>query len=292
MLTDILGFDEVRPEHCLHRRVLHTVLTGEPNQPVSIDRIRRPLDPFRMELQPDLGCRIDDPCVQRGGLLGAAELPGAVLGAIDALLRHVGIELERVPVDRERQSLAGEGGQSPLHLPLADVAPRADRVRDDVDPGAGRGLRVQCFRGSGVVTTIRATNGAGWGQVIHGRVSFSCHLLPVSRSGLSRPPVAASAVPVAGQPADVNREAIRRQAGQVAPYRDADQSAPDHDPGRCMPTMRSSRAQPDADGSCPTMTRRAWRPVMVRLTRPPPVPCRCRLRLRLPALAAPAPRPR
>ena len=137
MVADVAAFDEVGAEHRLHRRVLHAVLPGEPDQPVRVDRVRRPRHQIGAERQADGRRRLGDPLIQRRRLLRAAELPGAIGGAVAALLRHVGIELERVPVHREAQPLLRQRRQRALQLALADIAPRADRVGDDVDPRPG-----------------------------------------------------------------------------------------------------------------------------------------------------------
>ena len=54
-------------------------------------------------------------------------------GAVDALARHVGIELEGMPGDGEAQVLLLQEVERALELALADVAPRADHIGDDVD---------------------------------------------------------------------------------------------------------------------------------------------------------------
>ena len=72
--------------------------------------------------------------------LEAAELGDAVLGAVDALARHVGIELEGMPGDGEAQVLLLQEVERALELALADVAPRADHVGDDVDTADRLGL--------------------------------------------------------------------------------------------------------------------------------------------------------
>ena len=55
------------------------------------------------------------------------------MGAVDALARHVRIELEGMPGDGEAQVLPLQEIEGALELALADVAPRADHVGDDVD---------------------------------------------------------------------------------------------------------------------------------------------------------------
>ena len=72
--------------------------------------------------------------------LEAAELGDAVLGAVDALARHVGIELEGMPGDGEAQVLLLQEVERALELALADVTPGADHVGDDVDTADRLGL--------------------------------------------------------------------------------------------------------------------------------------------------------
>ena len=70
--------------------------------------------------------------VEAPGALGRAELRRPVVGARHALARHVGIELERQP-DELDPGLAGDQRQGLLEAALADVAPRTDDVRGDLD---------------------------------------------------------------------------------------------------------------------------------------------------------------
>ena len=72
--------------------------------------------------------------------LEAAELGDAVLGAVDALAWHVGIELEGMPGDGEAKMLLLQEVECMLELALADVTPRADHVGDDVDAANRLGL--------------------------------------------------------------------------------------------------------------------------------------------------------
>ncbi len=79
---------------------------------------------------------------ERSALPNLAE---AILGAVDALARHVGIELEGMPGDGEVQALLVEDGERALEMALADVAPWADRVGDDVDAADRLCLVHGCF---------------------------------------------------------------------------------------------------------------------------------------------------
>ena len=100
---------------------------------MGVQRIGRAGQPLEMEFQADRGGGLGDALVELARALGAAELGQAVLGAVDALARHVGIELEGVPGDGEAQVLLLQDVERALEVALADVAPGADRVGDDVD---------------------------------------------------------------------------------------------------------------------------------------------------------------
>jgi hypothetical protein len=86
-----------------------------------------------------------DALVELARALGAAELGQTILGAVDALARHVGIELEGMPGNGEVQVLLVEDGERAFEMALADVAPWADRVGDDVDAADRLCLVHGCF---------------------------------------------------------------------------------------------------------------------------------------------------
>ena len=56
---------------------------------------------------------------------------------VDALGRHVGIELEGMPGDGEAELVLLEDVERALEMAFADVAPRADGIGDDVDASGG-----------------------------------------------------------------------------------------------------------------------------------------------------------
>ena len=75
---------------------------------------------------------------KKGGARGPAKLVFQILLAGDALLRQIGVELERVPADHHVGQLGGLGqGQRGFELAFADVAPGADHVGDDIDGEGG-----------------------------------------------------------------------------------------------------------------------------------------------------------
>ena len=78
-----------------------------------------------------LRTRLADTVVHRPGRVRAAELCRHVLGPLHALGGKAGIELEWVPADAHFVGV--EPGKGALDAPLANVAPRADGVGNDVD---------------------------------------------------------------------------------------------------------------------------------------------------------------
>ena len=75
-----------------------------------------------------------------GSALAPSELPGVdVEDGLGTSPRRVGIELERTADDvcAGKVRLRTQRGEGPLEAALADVAPRADDVRVDLDPDGG-----------------------------------------------------------------------------------------------------------------------------------------------------------
>ena len=93
-------------------------------------RVRRARLAVEGEADPLLGADGAHLRVEDGGALGS-ELLRPVRGPRHALRRHVGVELERQPLDRDlaRTSLA----ERALEPALADIAPGADDVGEDRD---------------------------------------------------------------------------------------------------------------------------------------------------------------
>jgi len=108
-------------------------LAGEADQAVGIERVGRAGQPIEVEFQAHRGGGLGEALVELLRALEAAELGDAVLGAVDALARHVGIELEGMPGDGEAQVLLLQEVERALELALADIAPGTDHVGDDVD---------------------------------------------------------------------------------------------------------------------------------------------------------------
>src|SRR5204863_9929795 len=93
--------------------------------------VGRAPDPGELELDAGLAARLGDPLVDLARPVAAAELRPHIVVARHALGRHVGIELERPP--RKRDVVAPAEVERALEAALANVAPRTDRVGDDVD---------------------------------------------------------------------------------------------------------------------------------------------------------------
>src|SRR4029453_9757690 len=108
--------------------ILHAVLAGQADQAMGVERVGRACQPIEMKLQADGGRGLGDALIELARALGAAELGQSILGALDALARHVGVELEGMPGDGEVQALLGEDLKSALKMAFADVAPWEDAV--------------------------------------------------------------------------------------------------------------------------------------------------------------------
>ena len=118
-----------------HQPLLHlggfALRFGPVDQPVAIDGVGLALDELGPVGQPLLAGGRDD--AAGNALIGfdRAEFRGEIFVAADALAGHPGIEEERPPADLDRH--IRHQRQRILDPALADIAPRADHVGDDVD---------------------------------------------------------------------------------------------------------------------------------------------------------------
>ena len=139
MVAEIGAFLEVQPEQPAHEAVLNTVAgrTRPADDAMGVERIRG--DPDGVEGEGDaLGrTQVHQALVDLRYAGRIAELRQHVLLAVDAALRDRRVELVGTPVDNDVDF--GDGGDGPVQALLADVAPRTDDVRNDVD---GNGLAV------------------------------------------------------------------------------------------------------------------------------------------------------
>jgi len=114
-------------------RVLQTVLGGQVDEPVPVERVAATRD-LEVELEPVAGGRLRQRALGLARLLdGHAVLLRQTLRAIaGALMRRAGVELEATPshIDVIPVLELLEGG---FEATLADVAPRARDVRPDLD---------------------------------------------------------------------------------------------------------------------------------------------------------------
>src|SRR6056297_4162510 len=99
---------------------------GPVNEPVRIDRARRALDGFEIQREARRLGRLGDAGVDRNGGVLPAELRFEIGAPVHAAWGHVGVELERVPLDVE--GVVGPCLERPVETGFADIAPRADRV--------------------------------------------------------------------------------------------------------------------------------------------------------------------
>ena len=120
---------------------------------MGIDGVGRAGELLEMEFDADRCCGLGDTLVHLPGALEGAELGDAVLLAVDALGRHLGIELEGVPGDREAELVLLQDVERALELALADVAPGTDGIGNDVDASCNRLHGKNPFRPWGLAYT-------------------------------------------------------------------------------------------------------------------------------------------
>ena len=112
-------------EQGLDDLVLHALRSGQRDQTVRIHGVGRARDAVEDKAYAvDLPGLLDRP-EYLGNALLRTELRHHVAVAIHAFGRHVRVELEGAPFNRK---LGGTVGLGALEAPLADVAPRANRV--------------------------------------------------------------------------------------------------------------------------------------------------------------------
>ena len=87
-VADVPALGEVRPEQRLHDRILNAFLVGQPDEPVGVERVRRPLDPVEGEVDAFCLPGRGHLCVEFQRPLPASELLGAIFPAADPFLRH------------------------------------------------------------------------------------------------------------------------------------------------------------------------------------------------------------
>ena len=130
--ADVAAPREVAEEQPVDDRGLAAGLGGAPDQAVGVHGRGRAPDRVEVEgdafLQPGHG----DAVVELTGALGVAELARQIGCAFHAVVGHVGVEHEGAPVNLGPLRLV-DVFQGTLQPALADVAPGADRIGEDVE---------------------------------------------------------------------------------------------------------------------------------------------------------------
>ena len=151
-VADIPALHETGPEQSLHDRILQAgpasrILgrTARPvDQPVRIEGVGLARHPAEIEVEAGRRPGLPDCGVDVFGPFDAAELGGQVRFPVHAPGRHVRIELERPPADKDIE-VRRPSGQCLLEPALADITPRTDRVGNDIDSDfPGHGCSVDC----------------------------------------------------------------------------------------------------------------------------------------------------
>jgi hypothetical protein len=159
MRAEILPGDQVAAEKLAGQAVLRAFDTRPSHQAMGVERVRLPRDPVEMQLEPCGGGGLLHLAVNppRGRL--AAEFGGEMTLPVRAFRWNVGIELKGPPADRER--VLFRRLQRPVETRLADIAPGAARIRDDVEPG-GYGIVSRNCRRRSLPFALRGSAGTGW----------------------------------------------------------------------------------------------------------------------------------
>ncbi len=134
VVADIAAFLEIGREQGRDDLVLRlAAFDHRPmDQPMRIERVRADLDRFEIEGDADLSAEIGQHLMRLRHALLAAELFGQRFLLVDAFLGIIGIEPVRPPVGVDAD-LVLHLGNGKLQPRLAEIAPRADDIRDDVD---------------------------------------------------------------------------------------------------------------------------------------------------------------
>ena len=143
--TDILPVKEIGTEQPFDEiggLFVSACLLHVTNGPVRRSRRRRTLDLFEVKVDPSGQTRLPDPTIDSTGVLGPTEFGFEVGAPVHALGRHPGIEHEGSPADAAVQRRPLVGFQRLLEVPLTNVAPRADRVGEQVEGDREGGCHV------------------------------------------------------------------------------------------------------------------------------------------------------
>jgi hypothetical protein len=128
LIGEVRPLAKVAAEESFDDGVLHAGSSRQPDESMRIKCVGRVLLQIVTELNADRfsgGC---DLRVHRQRLLPTAKLFAAIRLSVQALARDVGIELKRMPRARDI-SVGRKSAECFFHTALADIAPRANKVR-------------------------------------------------------------------------------------------------------------------------------------------------------------------
>src|SRR6185312_7341635 len=139
-VADESAFEKVGTEKPLDERIRVASLLGPGDQPMRIARVRLQRYSIDVERDPDTLAGLAHANVAFVGARDTAPFVLEILGTRNALRRQIRVELERVPAngDIDRRLRRSQLRERNLELALADEAPRAHDIRDDVDDKAVR----------------------------------------------------------------------------------------------------------------------------------------------------------
>ena len=96
-----------------------------------VESVGRALYPAEIYLQPRGLRGLGDPGIDLHCVFLAAELGLQVRAPVGTLLRHVGVQLKRVPLDGQR--MLGPRFERAVEIGLADIAPGTDGIGENVE---------------------------------------------------------------------------------------------------------------------------------------------------------------
>lgn len=130
-IADVDAVFEIAAEQQLDETVLAALLAGRADQTVSVDGVRRPFDAVEGERNALLGTDLEYLIIDIPGMCRRAEFGDEIDTSVHTFGWHIRVELKRPPrnLDVEIRSR----GERALKPALADEAPRANDVGDDVN---------------------------------------------------------------------------------------------------------------------------------------------------------------
>ena len=101
------------------------------DQPVCVQRVGHPPGGVRVNFGPGSAACLFQPQMHLDQAV-LSELRGQIVVLVDALGGHIGVQLERVPFNAKR--VVGMGLKRAIEIGLADIAPGANRIGEDIKP--------------------------------------------------------------------------------------------------------------------------------------------------------------